>query len=696
MKRILVVSASVVIIITILLSIGLVGLKIYADNNINYDIDEALFQAAKDSNTATYLAYNSAGELEEVWKDSSGGRKSWTDIELISPLLKDGFVAVEDGKFYQHKGVNLKRTLAAVANYIVRIKPNFGASTITQQVIKNISGDNDYSIKRKLTEILRAVHLEMAHSKEEILELYLNIVPMSGNLYGVREASLSYFGKEPSDVTVAEAATLIGITNSPARYNPYTKVEECTEKRNTVLGVMLEHEVISEEEYQAAKAEPLITVDEDISFDRISSWFVETAQSDIISDLCSKFSISENAAKLLLNSGTKIILTMNSTVQRIMEEFFENEENLSVNFGEGLQYSMVVSDSATGNLLGVIGRAGKKEGNKLLNLATALHTPGSTLKPLALYAPLIENDKITWSTMVDDAPSSYSETNGEIVYYPKNSPDVYEGRMTISDALRLSKNTVALELYGMLGAEAIYRNLTNNYGFSSLVEREVISNGSVLTDKAASPLALGQLTRGVNLRELTEAYTAFPGGGVLRRSKSYYGVFDSEGKVLLDNVRSEKRIFSESTANVMNMMLSRVVEDGTARSITLKHLVDTAGKTGTSGMDRDRLFVGYTPYYTAGIWCGYADGKTSIGAQSPSHIKIWDSVMKEIHEQTVFKASDESIKGFSDRGITRALYCKETGLHAIGGCISSGTAEYGYFKSSELPKERCGVHREEE
>ncbi len=692
MKKTLVVVSSLILSLALILGVGMFSLKIYVDNNVDYSVDDALFEAAKSSNSVTYVAYDRNGKEEIVWRGSSGGRKTWVSLDEIPDALKNGFIAMEDRSFYSHSGIDLKRTLGAVVNYFTHSKPNFGASTITQQVIKNISGDNDYSVKRKINEIFRALHLEMTRSKDEILELYLNIVPMSGNIYGVREAAVTFFGKDVSDLTVAEAATIIGITNSPARYDPYKNKLACTEKRNRVLGAMLECAVIEESTYNSAVSEELVTATESAPHGGVASWFVETANEDIISDLKSTYGVSESAANMLLNGGTKVVLTVDTQIQKILEEYFEDTANLPGAVGDGLQYAMVVCDSQSGNLLGVIGRAGEKKGNKLLNLALTPHPPASALKPLALYAPLIDEGSITWSTIFDDAPLSSEEVDGEIIQYPKNSPDIYEGGMTVSDALKKSKNTVALSLYEMLGGNKIFDILSRKYGFNTLVKEEASSNGSKLTDIAPAPLAMGQLTYGVSLRKLTSAYTVFPSSGILRANKSYYGVFGSDGKVLLESDTKEERVMEKNTAGVMNRLLSGVVEDGTAKSITLKELVDTAGKTGTSGGNLDKLFVGYTPYYTAGIWCGYPDGNTAIGALSPNHIEIWDALMKEIHEATAFKNSGENIIGFDNGGAVQLLYCTASGMLATDVCKERGRALYGYYKRGSVPSAECDIH----
>ena len=442
MKKILIRLTVAVFIIALLVAFALGGAVVYARRNIDYKLDEMLFQKAKEEHTVYYYSYNSDGELEQVYKDLRASAREWTDFDNISDNLKKGFIAVEDREFYNHKGVNYKRTIWAVLNHFLKIRKSFGASTITQQVVKNISGDNETSIQRKAKEIFRAFNLERYHSKDDIFELYLNIIPMSGNIYGVGAASELYFGKHPSDLSLAEAATLIGITNAPTKYNPYNNPEACIDKRNRVLYAMLDVGVITNEEYDSAIATPLKLAENTDAYG-ITPWFVETANADILNDISIKYGLSHTAAKMMLY-GSKIILTMNSQIQGILEDYFYDTSNLSDKVKDGLNYSMVVTDPYSGDLLGIIGNCGKKNANLLFNYATSAVTPGSVLKPLALYAPIIEEGKITWSTMIEDAPVRYTDENG--VPYPKNSPDIYEGWIDINDALKKSKNTIAVNI----------------------------------------------------------------------------------------------------------------------------------------------------------------------------------------------------------------------------------------------------------
>jgi len=681
---------AVIITVIAILTVAFSGLLLaYARKNIDYNSDEELFRKAKDDQTIYYYAYDRNGELTEVYKSSKSSIREWTDFADIGENLKMGFLAAEDRRFYEHKGVNYKRTVAAIINHVFKFTRSFGASTITQQVVKNISGDNETKVSRKLKEILRAFNLERNHSKDDIFELYLNIVPMSGNVYGVGAASEIYFGKEPAELSLSEAATLVGITNAPTKYNPYTNPDECLGKRNRVLYAMLDAGVIDRLKYEEAINSPL-KLNYGMGNFGVSSWFVETANEEIISDISSEYGLSRAAARLMLN-GTHVILTMNPTVQKIMENYFFDTSNLSEKFSDGLNYSMVISDPYTGDLLGIIGNGGEKRGELLFNYATTPIIPGSVIKPIALYAPLLDKGEITWSTMLEDTPIEYIGSGDGSVPYPKNTPDVYEGLIDINKALKKSKNTIAIRLYDMLGAEYIFNHLKNDYGFATLVSSETLSTGGVISDMNAAPLALGQLSRGVSLRKLTEAYNVFPNEGVLCSGRSYRGIYDRDGKTVITKARTAKRLYSQETAQIMNQLLSNVVLDGTARQINLKENVDTAGKTGTSGNDRDRLFIGYTPYYTAGIWCGFGKSDRQVGHNTPSHLHIWDEVMKRVHDELVLYDYEENERIFNTDKVVVAPYCPKSGLIPTEWCELDDevSLEFGYFDIKKTPKCEC-------
>lgn len=683
--------ATVIFLSASLVAIAFSLLVIFVYKGINFEADERLFEAAAGYHSTTFY-YNGADTGEEykpVAIEISGGmRKLFYSTDEIGKYLKDGIISVEDKIFYHHRGIDVKRTVMAALNYISRRDRVFGASTITQQVVKNISGDNQLSLKRKLEEIIRAIHIERKYTKDEILEVYLNVIPMSENIYGVGAASRAYFGKEPDDLLPEEAATLIGITNAPTAYNPYINPDACKRKRDIVLSVMHTDGVIDDLEYERAVAAPLSVTDRESREDRFDSWFVETVIEDVSYDLAAKFDLSLSAARMmLLGGGYKVYTTMNPLVQNTLEEYFENTDNFPIEIKDGLNYAMAVTDSDCGYLVGIIGRVGRKTGNRLLNHALVPHIPGSTLKPIALYAPLIDEGRINWATVFDDVPVSFIDNNGEYREYPKNSPDVYDGLTTVKDAVRNSKNTVAVRLCGIRTPERIFKSLRDDFRFDTLIERE-----GGLTDIAVAPMALGQLGRGVSLRRLTESYSTLAGGGVWREAVSYIYLLDYNGKVIIEREQAEGRIFKSTTAGIMNQLLMTVTEDGTASKITLKSKLDTAGKTGTSGGSLDKSFIGYTPYFTAGIWCGYDDGVRAVSGLSKSHLEIWDEVMTLIHRP---RLREESIRRFSTDGLYRLPYCKDSGGLYTDRCIydpRGNREEYGYFTADNLPSEECTRH----
>lgn len=693
-KNKLVIILTCIIVTFAVLSVISIGfIAVYYKENVNVEYDESLFEReARESSTVFYANSNpNSDEYVPVKLNVHGAEKKiYYELNEISEYVIDGFIAVEDRGFYSHSGVDMKRTALAAAKYISGDKDTFGASTITQQLIKNISGDNEVSVRRKITEILRAYSLEKNHTKSEIMEAYLNVIPMGNGIFGVGAASEYYFGKSPADLNPAEAATLIGITNAPTAYDPYSNSDRCLQKRNRVLAIMHSEDVITDDELAGYTSLPLgINIKKNSSID---SWFLETVISDVVRDYAVKMKISESMARILmLSGGYSVYTTVDMRVQGIMEKAFSDVDYLSDECDNGLNYSMVVLDAKSGNILGIIGGAGKKQGNRILNRATTPITPASVLKPIALYAPLIDSGKINWAAVLDDVPVEFNEINGSYSEYPHNSPDRYDGLITVKDALRYSKNTIAMKLCQIRGIENVYKTLNDDYGFDTLVDKSVKDNGKSVTDKALAPMALGQLTRGVSLRTLTEAYTAFPGYGSKVKSRSYLYVTDQSGEVILDNDIFAKRVFSENTGKIMNQLLSEVVKSGTARSITLDSSVPVAGKTGTSGNNKDKIFIGYTPSLVAGIWCGYNDSR-SIGQIEPGHLEIWDKIMSEIQEECLFDQG----KDFETDGLVYAPYCMDSGKRYSHNCLYDPRGcrmEYGYF----LPEDRsfaeeCDTH----
>lgn len=666
----------------------------------DYSFDEALFRSAHSSNV-TKIYYDKGGNLlnmnsyeaalyEEICLDF--GKKPWFSYDEISDTVKNCFISMEDRDFFEHNGVNFKRSIAAFFNYFLHFGRDFGGSTITQQLIKNISGDNERSFKRKFDEMLRAVHIEYSHSKEEIFELYMNVIDMSEGVVGVGGASELYFGKDPSELDYSEAALLVGIANAPSKYNPYNHPEAALEKRNRVLYSLKECGYLKENEYEALKAKELGIIPRNNSKKSSLSWFAETLCSELVDDLSCELEINRSlASKLVFSGGLNIYSTVSPFVQSTLEEYFENNAALFEAKEGNVEFSFVVSDSKSGNLLGVIGSTGVKNADRVLNYATVNNTPGSVLKPLALYAPLIDSGDISWSTVFDDVPLDFIKSDsGDYRLFPKNSPDVYDGLICVGDALKYSKNTVAVRLYSMLGKERIFNDLKEKFGFDELIYKEYDKNGKILSDLAPSPLALGQLTKGVSLRKMTESYNVLANDGVLFKGRSYLSVYDSTGNPLIIKNDVGKRVFSSETSKIMTKMLEGVVDSGTAKRINLKNIVDTAGKTGTSGGDKDRWFVGYTPYYTAGVWCGSKGEKQSLGVLPISHLAVWDEIMTRLHGNI-----EGELSSFDTNGIQRLSFCMDSGEMFSDKCLldpRGSRMAMGYFSSKNVPDGLCTRH----
>lgn len=686
---------------------------IYVSNNIDPTMDESLLVTATGDQTTKIYYYDftdranrigTAVELEDA-RIYGAENSLWASYDEIPTYLREAFVSIEDERFWTHNGVDWKRTAGAVLEFVFG-NSSYGGSTITQQLIKNVTGNNDATIQRKVQEILCALNLEKSKSKEEIIELYLNIVPLSQGCVGVRSAAKTYFGKELSDLTLTECAALASITKFPTKYDPIQNPDKNLERRTTVLWKMYELGKISDEEYNEALAEELVLVDsssgeqETVDKNKINSWYIDTVFCDVRDDLMEKYNISSEIASNLINSGGLSIYTlMDPKVQSIMEEVYADESTFPENTG-GIpaESAMAVVDPETGDLLGVIGSRSEKRGNLVLNYATQTQrAPGSSLKPLSVYAPALEAGLITYGTVYDDTPLWFDENNNP---YPHNLPDVYKGLTTINSAVERSVNTVAMKVLEDLTIDVSYDYLKNKLGFEYLIDYAEDKNGNGYTDKGLAALSLGQLNYGVTVRDIAAAYTVFPNGGIYHESNSYLYVYDSEGNLLLSNDNAGEIVFSEQTSYIMTKMLQNVMNNGTGTSVSLRKTVDVAGKTGTAGNDYDRWFVGYTPYYVGSVWYGYSYPKSLSNLSSNPSNKIFDLVMTRLHEEIIAEAAEtgESLRSFDDNrpsDIVQVTYCKDSGKLMTDACRldpRGSRADTGYFTVSTAPTEYCDTH----
>ncbi len=657
-------------------------------------------------NSIMYYQDKETGEYKELTTILTTTSSIWVDFDQIPENLINAAVAIEDRRFWTHSGVDWLRTGKAVLSMFTGGQIQ-GGSTITQQTIKNLTGYNETTVKRKITEIVRALRFTQNNSKEDTITLYLNIIPLGSGCEGVGSASYVYFGKSVSDLTLAECASLIAITNNPSKYSPYSdaksKSPDGTEvwtsrqwnkyRQEVVLYQMLDQEMISQEEYDQAVAQELVFErgENEDAPQEIYSWYEETVLSDVREDLSQQLGWSDSwITQMFQQGGLRIYTCLDPEIQAIAEEIYTNRENLNYTSksGQDMQSSITIIDNATGNVVAIVGQFGEKEGNLLTNYAnTAQRQPGSSIKPLSVYSPALELDRISPISIIDDYP--YQVMGGRA--WPTNSGAAsYRGLTTVRSGLTRSVNTIAVRILAdLVTPETSFSFVEEKYHID-LVEALEVGN-QIKSDIGISPLAMGGLTNGVCTRDMAEAYATFPNNGIYTSSRTYTKVtqlVDGQEVVLLENEPEREQALKETTAYYMNSMLSDVLDSGTGKGYDLRGMT-AAGKTGTTTDNYDRWFVGYTPYYTAAVWTGYPQNeKMSTGSANPALV-LWNKVMSKIHEGL------ENQKFSVPAGLTTVDYCLDSGLLPTEYCSmdprGSRVTKGSVFKE-DAPSGVCTIH----
>lgn len=709
-------------VLNIILTVGLIAMitgtivvavfALWIKNYVDPTIDSNVITANQDLTTRLYYTDYTENELGipvelEDQRLYSQENRLWASYSEMPKDLINAFIAIEDKRFWSHEGFDIIPTVKATFGFLTGTS-SAGGSTITQQLVKNLTGDDDVTIQRKVQEIFRAMNLENQKSKEEILELYLNLINLGQGCYGVKAASQKYFGKDVSELNLTECAALASIPKSPTQYNPYRQPENNAKRRHDVLIEMHNQGLITRSEYDAAEARELVInlQKDEVSETTTNSWFTDAVIEDVIADLEKEYGLSRRAASLMIYSeGLSIYTTMDPFVQKTLEDVFKDDSNFPRVSGAVIpECAMVVCHPQTGDILGLVGGRGEKTDSRSFNIATmAKRSPGSSIKPLTVYAPALEAGIITYGTVVDDTPFLFNEREnqwGTTTYraYPANLPAVYKGLTTINSAVERSVNTVAMKVLDKLGTKNAY-DFSQKIGMYDIVESYTRVDGAILSDVDYAPLSLGALTVGVTPREMTQAYTFLANDGIYSESRTYTKVLDKNGKILLDNTPESKIVVSEQTASIMTKMLQNVVTNGTARAVTLQKYVDVAGKTGTATDDYDRWFCGYTPYYLGSCWFGYEEPRTigSIATISPATY-IWDVVMTKLHQPIIEEAqkTGEKLKTLElASGVVTATYCMDSGKLLCDACKADprgSRAETGYFTQESVPTVKCDRH----
>ena len=717
------------------------------------------------------MVYDREGNLTETLVKSGANRLEATYEELPQCLI-DAFVAIEDSRFWSHKGIDIRSILRAAVGVITGESAG-GGSTLTQQLIKNniFEGGNENTfgekLERKIQEQYLAVQLEKIMDKKIILKNYLNTINLGNNTLGVKAAALRYFNKDVSDLTLSEATVIAGITQAPTRYNPLTENgrKNNEEKRRVILQYMYEQGLIDKEAQEEALADDVYSRITNVNLaaqenESPYTYFTDELITQVMEALQEELGYTETqASNLLFSGGLEIHTTQDPKMQAIVDEEVNNPDNydvvyysvdyqLSVTHADGTtthysdesmgsyfrndlgrssfnglfdskeeadeaialykdamvkegdtilgevihyvlqpQISFVLMDQATGEVKAISGGRGTKEVSRSLNRATeTLRQPGSTFKVITSFAPAIDACGANLSTVYYDAPFTVGTKTFRNWYSSKG----YMGYSTIRDGIVYSMNIVAVRCMMETVTPQLGVEYARNFGITSMTD----------TDYNAAT-ALGGITKGVSNLELTAAYATIANQGIYTKPRFFTQILDHNGKVLLDNTPETKRVLKDSTAFLLTDAMSQSMESSrmygsgnlysTSTSANLSNM-SNAGKSGTTTSNNDIWFVGYTPYYTAGIWSGCDNNQkiSAIGSSTSYHKIIWKNIMTRVHE------------GLADTGfaipssVTTAQVCRKSGKLASPGVCENdprGSAVYTeYFAKGSEPTEVCDHH----
>ena len=736
--------------VCLLVFVGILG--DYLENDILPNADADLDTIVLDQTSYAYYL-DSSGNIQTLQKLYADIKQEWVEYEDIPKDLIHAAVAIEDKRFFEHQGVDWFTTAKACVNMFVGARGQFGGSSITQQLIKNYFKADDVTVQRKVLEIFRAVELEKRYDKTVIMEYYLNIIYLGERCNGVKAAAATYFGKELEHLTPAECAALISITNNPSLYNPYrttldksgkTGMEQNNERRTNTLWMMRNEGYLTEEQYQEALAQELVlkrgidandkvadclnescgyhgkvgtfekrgdgkyycpqcgavtAIGENAS-QEVYSYFMDTVIEDVAKALAEKNGVEWNAdtkkayTELIGRSGYHIYTTLDMEVQNAVDNIYEDLNQIPADRSlQQLQSGIVIIDNMTGDIVAMSGGVGEKTVHDGLNRATDSRLqPGSSFKPLTVYAPGFELGVITPVSVVKDMPLYYTDGRP----YPYNDGRDYSYSRSIKDAVKHSVNAVAVNTLDTLGLGYSYNFATEKFGISTLVKEFVNSNGTSFSDEAYSPLALGAPTFGVTIRDMTNAYSTFANKGTFREARTFTKVYNSKGEVVLDNTQDTQQILSEKAVNYMNYCLDEAVAGGTGTGADLWEIgMNVAGKTGSTSSYKDRWFCGFTPYYTAAVWCGY-DTPEVISLVYPANpaAQLWKKVMLPIN------TGKEVVPLYDATEFVDVNVCLDCGKLATDACA----IEVRYFNSGayrvtnakvyaeDAPLEECDCH----
>ena len=724
--------------------------------------------------------FDSSGNLIQTLVAAGANRES-VSIDQIPENLRQAFICIEDERFLEHDGIDLKGILRAAFRGITSGDFSEGASTITQQWIKNrfFEGGREKGlgaqIERKVMEQAMALAVENTHSKNIILENYLNTINLGNNTLGVQAASKRYFNKSVSDLTLSECAVIAAITQNPSRFNPIRFPEYNRERRDVVLEKMKNAGVITTEEYDEAIADDVYSrvyaENPNAPKQSVYSYYTDALIQVVLSDLQNKLGYTQQQAwNMLYSGGLKIQAALDSDIQKIMDDTVndptlypytyyslnyranvtsedgsvrminediinnyalamgklsngryytsieaieetirdynkshditeENSEVISYSTTLDPQVSMVILEQSTGHVVAICGGRGEKPGSLTLNRATdTTRQPGSCFKVLSTFAPYLDTMGGTLGSTIYAGPYSYQ--NHDINDWWGSE---CLGYVNVRDCIAYSMNLGTMHfLMDQVGINVAYDYL-QKLGITTLVDSRRQADGTVLTDRVPS-ICLGGIVDGVTNLELTNAYATIANQGTYTEPIYYTRITDRNGKVILENEPNRRKVLKSTTATLLTYAMESTMQPASASKYTdiNPNIIPTggdcvfdgvrlAGKSGSTTDQKDLWFVGYTPYYTCGVWSGYDVGQAEE-AGGIYHKLIWREVMSKIHSSL-----PDREWGPESSDIVKAKICSKSGKLAIDGVCdhedTNAVVYTEYFTRSTVPHEYCDCHK---
>ncbi len=659
-------------------------LTVYVATNFTGQSNLPDVDSINKNQTSIIMTLNEQTGKYEEFQRLSGIKRIWTPLSEIPVNMQNAIVAIEDERFHTHYGVDWKRTISAFANLVLHFnQTEYGGSTLTQQLIKVMTGNNDHSIQRKVTEILSAVEMEKYYSKDEILQAYLNMMPLANNITGVGAGANYFFGVEAEELTLAQCAAIAAMTNNPVKYNPYRKPENLRSRQRVVLYKMYELDFITADEYKQALGEELY-FKSSAKTSNVNDWYTDMLVDDVTYSLMEKYGYTESQARnMVYYGGLTIYSCENPKLQAMAEKIYADDANYP---------AMLISDTVqpqaaiyvmdyTGKTVAVVGGRGEKKADRILNRAvSSIRQPGSSMKPLSVYAPAIQLNLINYSSQIADCYITLKDGT----LWPKNynqKEPTDSGFTTVDIAVQTSMNTVAAQIMQQLTPQRAFSFLSGPLNMTSLVTSDSKGN----TDIDFAPMSLGGLTKGAYPREMAAAYQMFGNGGYYNEPYSFTKVMQND-TIILQHSASPVRVLDEDSAYVMNRLLQTVVRgtNGATAGALKKYWGDweVFAKTGTTQQNNDVWLVAGTPKYVAASWFGYDKNQQLTNKQTSAARNLWNKTMLALHE-------GETPMSFTNKGSTvEKLFCTESGLLATEKCKKT---RIGVYKPNFLP-DLCDKH----